>query len=195
MNFLFIFGSILLFGNTITPDIQSNTMSGSFEYYELKDEITIEKQHQTVARFAPSGASGIGLTLYTHHRVWKSWRHLLTLRHYQSRDFSLDLYTTGIDYVEQLPGLPITYALGAEIGKGEFKIKALENYGVFKETLGKEVHLDVSHYFILFENLGHVFIRPAYRYHEFIFDGKTGVTNQTINGDGIALSTGIGFRF
>lgn len=188
-------GSLLIFGNSINPDIQTNGIQGELSRYAFKDKVQLKKKQQVVSAFSSAGADGLGITLQTTHRDFKNWSNHLNLRYYRNSDYHLTFYTVGFNYFTRRPRVPVELSVGGEIGIGSLESYQTKKWGTVRDTLGWEVSTGVQSYFIGFDRLWNYFVRPSLRSYHFSFDGKRGVKDETIDGQGFVIAAGLGLRF
>ncbi|MBF0288081.1 MAG: hypothetical protein HQM14_09710 [SAR324 cluster bacterium] len=195
MGLLVFIGSLLIFANVMNPDINTNTLQAEVSRYQLQDTVRIKQKNHVVASFISDGVEGVGITSLTSHRDFKNWLGTLNLRYYRGSDFRLTFYTAGIDYIAIRPNSPIRLSVGAEGGIGDLDVDRLDRYGRLPDATGWEIHSALQSHFVMFDHLWNYYLRPTLRVYQFEFDGKPGIRNKIINGQGFALAAGLGMRF
>ncbi len=195
MGLLVFIGSLLIFANVMNPDINTNTIQAEISRYQLQETVKIKKNNRTVASFTPDGVEGIGITTFTSHRDLKHWVGALNLRYYRGPDYRLTFYTAGINYVAIRPNSPIRLSVGAEGGIGDLDVDRFNKYGKLRDATGWELHSALQSHFVVFDRLWNYYLRPSLRVYQFEFNGKPGVRNELIDGQGFVLSAGLGMRF
>ncbi|MBF0277804.1 MAG: hypothetical protein HQM13_08440 [SAR324 cluster bacterium] len=195
MGLLVLIGSLLIFGNSINPEISSNSLQAELSRYEFRDKVQIKTSTRTLASFSPNGIDGAGLTVKTVHHDYKNWYSTLNLRHYRNPNYHLLFYTTGFDYQTLRPRIPIQLSVGGEVGIGELNIYRFGKYGEVRDTFGWELHSSITSFFVGNDRLWNYFVRPTLRSYHFHFEGKSGIKDEIINGQGFVLAAGLGLRF
>ncbi len=194
MELILLMGSLLVFANSINPDIKSDTVQLEFSHYSFEEDIRVTKKGRETS-FTTEGVNGIGGTLQTRNIDWKNWVHTLNARYYRGPDYRMFFYTTGIDYVVVRPRTPFRLLVGTEVGIGQLEIDGFRQLGNIENIPGWEVHAGLQSHFIAFDRLWNYYVRPTFRRYQFRFEGDPGVENETLNGNAFVLSAGIGIRF
>lgn len=195
MGLLVLIGSLLIFGNSINPEIKTQAFQGELSHYQLRETIRIRENDRTVASFTPEGIQGVGITAQTIHQDLKNWSTTLNLRYYRHADYHLVLYTAGVDYLALRPRIPLQLSVGGEVGIGDLDIYHFGKLGKVRDTYGWEVHSAITSYFVGYDRLWNYFVRPTLRSYQFRFEGKRSITDETINGQGFVITAGLGLRF
>lgn len=195
MGLFIILGSLLIFGNVSNPDIETNEVQIEVSHYQFEERIKLNRNGKELGSFTPNGVQGIGMNINTIHKNNKNWLGTLNVRYYRATEYRMAMYSAGLDYVRIRPKSSARLSVGAEVGQAELKIDRFSSHGRIRDTIGWEVHSAFKSHFVAFDELWSYYVRPSMRSYKFQFDGKNGLQDELIDGEGFAIAAGLGFRF
>lgn len=187
--FLFL-GMFLLYGNVVPSAVQTDWVHAESSYYNIRSSIQHGEQEVSL-----SGMVGLGIGFTTNYQDWENTVSTLRYQTYREGDTTLSISSLGLEWYTLPPLASMRLAFGVDVGLGELESGQLQSSNSFLDSIGIDLHTSYTNYFVFYDYLFTLSLRPTWRFHDFEFSSEGGSSNQKMDASGFVFNASLGWNF